>query len=553
MIRTPTILLAALLASSCSAPPPLVITVVGTNDVHGQLIENGERGGLITISSYVDAIRSAREADGGAVLLIDAGDMWQGTLESNLSEGAAMVDAYNAMGYTAATIGNHEFDFGPRGIPATPSEPGHDARGALKERALQANFPILAANLIVRETGELVDWDNVQPSVLIDVEGLKVGIIGVMAAHALAGTISLNVNDLEVAPLAPAIEKHATALRDAGAALIIVTAHAGSECTEFNDPRDLSSCRQSGEIFEVARDLPTGLVDHIIAGHVHQGIAHIVNETVITSSYSNTRAFSRVDFTVDRRSGKIVDRRVYPPQLATAGSEYEGQAISPNTDVIAIADEAVETARELREEKVGVVLDTPFTLWDNPESALGNLFTDALLESLDVDIALHNVAGGLRTDLPAGDLEFGSVYEISPFENRVVLIELSGAELRHVISQQAHRSRRAVGFSGMQVFVSCTEQDMTVTMLDADGREFGDTDNITIAVNDYMATGGEFVLSDIMPEGGYPIDETQPLIRDVFVSWLAARGGRISADEFDTSDNPKWNRPDTLDPACQLD
>ena len=553
MIRTPTILLAALLLASCGAPPPLVISVVGTNDVHGQFLENGERGGLVTVSAYVDAIRGARTEDGGTVLLIDAGDMWQGTLESNLSEGAAMVDAYNALGYTAATIGNHEFDFGPRGAPATPSEPGHDARGALKERAAQANFPILAANLIDGATNELVDWDNVQPSVLIDVDGLKVGIIGVMTRRALSTTIALNVEDLRVAPLAPAIEREALALRDAGAALVIVTAHAGSECTEFGDPNDLSSCQQGGEIFEVARELPTGLVDHIIAGHTHQSVAHIVNETVITSSYSNTRAFSRVDFTLDRRSGKVLDRLVYPPQPAIAGATYEGRVIEPNRAVLVIANEAAERAKNMRESKVGINLETPFTLQGNPESSLGNLFTDALFESLDIDVAMHNVAGGLRTGLPAGELEYGSVYELSPFENRVVFIEMSGAELRRVVAQQAHRGRRSVGFSGMRVFVSCADLELSAKLVLSDGREISDTDNVTVVVNDYIATGGDYIFTDIMPEDGYPIDESQPLTRDLFVAWLAARGGSIAAADFESSDEPKWNRPDDLDPECRLD
>lgn len=553
MIRTPTILLAALLLVSCSAPPPLVISVVGTNDVHGQFSENGERGGLVTISAYVDAIRGARTEDGGAVLLIDAGDMWQGTLESNLSEGAAMVDAYNALGYNAATIGNHEFDFGPRGAPAIPSEPGHDARGALKERAAEANFPILAGNLIDGTTDELVDWDNVQPSVLIDVGGLKVGIIGVMTRRALSATMALNVEDLRVAPLAPAIETEALALRDAGAALIIVTAHAGSECTDFSDPNDLSSCHHDGEIFKVARNLPTGLVDHIIAGHTHQSVAHIVNETVITSSYSNTVAFSRVDFTLDRRSGEVLDRLVYPPQPAVAGATYEGRVVEPNRAVLAIANEAAERAKDMRESKVGINLETPFTLDGNPESSLGNLFTDALFESLDVDVAMHNVAGGLRTNFPAGELEYGSVYELSPFENRVVRIEMSGAELRRVVAQQAHRGQRSVGFSGMRVFISCTNLKQSVTLVLSDGHEVRDTDDVTVVVNDFIAAGGEYILTDIMPENGYPIDESQPLTRDLFVTWLGARGGSIAAADFETGDKPKWNRPDDLDPECRLE
>ena len=70
------------------------------------------------LGGYIDNLRAARAADGGAVLVLDAGDTFQGGIESNLSEGAMVVDAYNAIGYAALAIGNHDFDFGsvdPRG------------------------------------------------------------------------------------------------------------------------------------------------------------------------------------------------------------------------------------------------------------------------------------------------------------------------------------------------------------------------------------------------------------------------------------------------------
>ncbi len=320
LLRT-VVLLIPMFVGACSsqriAPTDdLVISIVGTNDVHGELLPKAGRGGLTGVSGYVNALRQKRSEDGGAVLLIDAGDMWQGTLASNLGEGAAVVDAYNAMGYTAATVGNHEFDFGPAGPAAIPEQPGDDPRGALKLRIAEAQFAVLAANIIDNQTGKPVAWDNVRPSILVDVQGIKVGIIGVLTANGLRTTIAANTVGLRLAPLAETIENEARALRHAGAGIVIVTAHAGSRCTEFTDPRDLSSCNLDGEIMRVAQALPNGLVDHIIAGHVHRGIAHIVNDIAITASYSSTRAFSRVDFTVDRGTGAVQARRVFPPQPA---------------------------------------------------------------------------------------------------------------------------------------------------------------------------------------------------------------------------------------------
>jgi 2',3'-cyclic-nucleotide 2'-phosphodiesterase (5'-nucleotidase family) len=551
MKRTLTILLAIALLASCSATTELTVTVIGTNDVHGELIQRANRGGLVTMSGYVEAARDAREQDGGSVLLLDAGDMWQGTLESNSSEGAAMVRAYNALGYAAAAIGNHEFDFGPLGPKAIPSSAEDDPVEALKQRATEANFPLLAANLIDTNTGVRVNWENVYPSVMVDVSGVKVGVVGVMTTNALQRTIAANVRGLKVAPLVPAIEEHAKKLRDAGATLVIVAAHAGGMCTEFEDPNDLSSCTATSEIFAVARALPAGLVDHIIAGHAHNGIAHVVNGIAITSAYSNTRAFSRVDFTIDRSSGAVTGRQLYPPRPIVAGDEYEGQIVQANADIVMIADRARQLAKDQKEAKLGILLETPFTLKGNPESTLGNLFTDALLEASDVDVVIHNVAGGLRQNLPAGELTFGDVYQLSPFENRLVILSLSGADLRQIIAEQVHRRMR-IGFSGMRVAVACNSADMSVAMHFTDGREISDSDSVTVAVNDYIALGGDDILTSIIPEGGYAIDNSLPLTRDVFVDWLGDKGGSINASDFDTTDNPKWIRLENLDPECRL-
>ena len=94
------------------APDLVTLSIIGTNDLHGRIFPRNGRGGLAVLAGYVNNLRAVRKADGGAVLLIDAGDTFQGTAESNLTEGAVVIDAYNALGYAAAAIGNHDFDFG---------------------------------------------------------------------------------------------------------------------------------------------------------------------------------------------------------------------------------------------------------------------------------------------------------------------------------------------------------------------------------------------------------------------------------------------------------
>ena len=134
---------------------PVTISIIGTNDLHGGVLARNGRGGLALLGGYLHRLRETRARDGGAVLVVDAGDMFQGTLESNLSEGASVVSAYNALGYAAAAVGNHEFDFGPVGPASTPRTATDDPRGALKARAAEARFPFLAANLIDNATGAM--------------------------------------------------------------------------------------------------------------------------------------------------------------------------------------------------------------------------------------------------------------------------------------------------------------------------------------------------------------------------------------------------------------
>src|SRR6476646_8714910 len=141
---------ATLVAIACSVArrDSITLSVVGTNDLHGGVVSDQGRGGLALLDGYLRNLRAARARDGGAVLLLDAGDLFQGTLESNLNEGAVVISAYNALGYDAAAIGNHEFDFGPAGPSVSPQWPEDDALGALKARASEAHFPFLAANII---------------------------------------------------------------------------------------------------------------------------------------------------------------------------------------------------------------------------------------------------------------------------------------------------------------------------------------------------------------------------------------------------------------------
>ena len=149
-----------------------ILMVVGINDTHGALLSipppkwvesvtTSDIGGADWFAGWLNAIRADSRSKGGEVVVLDAGDEFQGTLISNEFRGKSVTDVYNAIGVTASAIGNHEFDFG---IPV------------LIERVAQAKYAFLAANIFVKGTHDRPAW--AKPSVLIDQGGIKIGIIG---------------------------------------------------------------------------------------------------------------------------------------------------------------------------------------------------------------------------------------------------------------------------------------------------------------------------------------------------------------------------------------
>jgi 5'-nucleotidase len=482
---------AAWLATPGAAPgqPALVtLSIVGTSDLHGAALPRNGAGGLPLLAGYVNNLRAARSADGGAVLLLDSGDTFQGNTESNLSEGALVVDAYNAIGYTAEAVGNHDFDFGSVDSAAARQLPG-DPRGALKARAAHARYPFLAANLIDAATGRPVEWPNVRASVLVEAAGVKVGIVGVMTIDALRLTLAANVQGLRVAPLAPTITAEASKLRAAGADVVVVAAHAGGRCDRFDQPADLSSCDGESEIFQLARRLPRNMVDVIAAGHTHGGLAHQVDGIAIVQPLARGQAFGRVDVLFDRRARSVSRVQVFAPRAVCArenpatGScvaptepgvpaKYEGQLVTPDSAIDRAMAPALQRVRTLQATPLGVSLDAPVSRVGSAGSPLGHIFADALRAAVPgADVAvLNNAARGLWADLADGPLTFGRLYDVFPFDNRIVRMELSGADLGRWLAGEIRDGRRGwLGISGIEMRPSCLADGLHLDLLRAAG------------------------------------------------------------------------------------
>ena len=532
----------------------ITISVVATTDLHGGVLPRGERGGLALLGGYVHNIRAARMRDGGGTLLVDSGDMFQGTLESNLNEGAAVVRAYNALGYAAAAIGNHEFDFGPAGPDETPRTPGEDPRGALKARAAQARFPFLAANTVDTATGRPVMWPNVKPSTMVTVRGVRVGLIGVTTIDTAAQTIAANLGGVTFAPLAPAITREAMSLRARGATIVIVLAHAGGRCTKLDNPEDLSSCDQMAEIVNVAHQLPAGLVDMISAGHAHQAMAQDIAGIAVVEAYSAGRSFSRVDMTVNRASGALVSKKIFPPHDVTPGT-YESRAVAPDAAAAAAIAPAVRKALAIKNQPLGVTLETPFARGDqHDETAIADLITDGMLASVrGADVAIGN-GGSLRTDVAAGPLTYGEIYEVYPFDNRLVTFTLTGDQLARIVAYSLQRTApptEMLPIAGFRVDATCEGHTLRVALTRASGAPIRPEDRLTATTSDFIAGGGDGILAPAGPLGEFKSVDGAPLLREAVVTWLRGRGGSLNENQFVSPQQRRWKYAAPRPVVCQ--
>ena len=560
-------------ATGQALPRTFTLSIITTTDLHGGVSQRGERGGLALLGGYVRNVRVARLRDRGAVLLVDSGDMFQGTLESNLNEGAVVIRAYNGLGYAAAAIGNHEFDFGPPGPEATPRKPADDPRGALKARAAEARFPFLAANTIDDATGQPVAWRNVKPSTMVTSEGIKVGIIGVTTLTTPVTTIAENLRSLTFAPLAPAIEREATSLRSRGASVVIVLAHAGGRCTRFDNPEDTSSCDQMAEIVDVARKLPPGLVDVIAAGHTHQAMAHDIAGIAIVEAYSTGRAFSRVDLTIDRASAKVTGRHIFAPRDLCAREDpathacdaapaqtarlvparYENRPVTPDAAAAAAIAPAVARALRVKNQPLGVFLETPIHRADQTESALADVFADGTLESTPgADVSIGN-GGALRTDLPAGQLTYGQVYEVYPFDNRLVTFILTGDQLARIVAYNLQRREpptEILSVAGFRVDAMCESGMLRVALRRRSGAPIRPDERLAIVTSDFISSGGDGVLAPAGPLGEIRNPPGAPILHDAVADWLRRRGGRLNESQILAPENRRWNYPGRRPVSC---
>jgi len=572
--------LTALVAVSCrsapepaSAPPapapvaapaePIRLTVVGTNDVHGwmaphrtPLKSGGEirEGGAATFASYVARLRADNP---GGVLLLDGGDMFQGTLASNLGEGAVVIDVYNHLGYTAAVVGNHEFDYGPVGPSPVPRKPEEDPLGALKERIKQARFPILSANTREAATGKSPAWLGNDGTHLITVKGVKVGIIGLTTPSTPETTNPTNVVSLRFDPLTPAILESARSLRERGAEVVLGVAHAGGRCPRLDNPRDMSSCElNNGEIYPVLEPLPPGTLDGLVAGHTHQVMGHFIHGVPVIETTGLGRSFGYIELFVDPVSRKVLPERTRiqaaiplcvqvdeasgtcdgrklrdQAEVKLVPATFMGAPVVPDAAVEALIAPALAQVEQEQRRELGVTVPVALKRDYNAESPIGSMLADSLRAAAGADVAMMN-PGGLRADIDAGPLTFGDIYEVLPFDNTVALVTMTGEELQSLL-QLVFTGRGVFQVSGLKVSLArCAGPQRFKGATLANGKPLQPAKLYRVALPDFLARGGDGlgVVFEKLPPGRIDLGLARPgSLRDELVAYWQAQKKPLTA------------------------
>ena len=533
------------------------LTILGINDLHGALLDRPvgtpmdtpRRGGAAMLSAYIEAVRHENP---GGVVLVDAGDMLQGPLLCNHFEGLPVAEVYNHLGVAAAALGNHEFDYGPLG---DASLPGPDATpfGALEAFAARANFPVLSANLAPAE------WPlpaGVQQHLVVDVKGVRVGLIGLSTPTTPTQTRAERIAGIRFDPLASATADAVAALRALGADVIVVLGHLDGGCQTDRAWPPPEACRPDGELVDVLSG-SAGEVDAVFLGHRHAWLANEVDGVAVVEAGSRGRALSRVDLFVDPVTRRVDRARtgVSAPIPACeavpavgdsclspdaegpwAPARYAGHAVPPDPAVGSILAPYVAQVEAICADPLAVAA-VPIGRGDG-ESAAGNLVTDAMRASRDdVQVAIIN-SGALRADIPPGRIGLCEVAALYPFDARMVELELRGTELESILEFLTSGAHSLPQVSGLRLVIDegsgvardldgdgeqqAWERDRLLSVSDDQGLPLAAETTYRLLINDYVVErsgDARFVFGRIPPAR---VKSLPHLVRDAILTFLQA-------------------------------
>jgi 2',3'-cyclic-nucleotide 2'-phosphodiesterase (5'-nucleotidase family) len=459
-------------AAPAPAPAPEAakrVRIVHTNDFHGRLLSTRssstggrEVGGSAVLAAHFD---SAAARFAGPTWVLSGGDDMQGTAVSNLSWGRATIDAHNAAGYDAAALGNHEFDWG---------------LDTLRARVRQSRFPWLAANVYAAQADTQPSW--IRPWVMLEGRGVRTAVVGAALPTTPEIVMAGRIQGLRFGPAGPAIVRAAREARAAGADFVVAVMHIGALCEQAGSAPEEESRGCGGEVLEVAREVG-GDVDLVLGGHTHRRVLTAEGGVPVLEAASYGTAYSMTDLERRGDSVAVLARQVRVPYA---------DEVAPDTAVARIVAQWNADVRPITERAIAT-LSAPLEDPDFGEYPLGNLLVDAFRSAAGADAGLLN-NGAVRRPLPAGQVTYGMLYELQPFQNAIVRQTVTGAQLRAALEVALDdEGRPNAHVSGLVVSYdpSAPRGSRIREIRREDGRVVSDADRLTLGLPEFVATGGD--------------------------------------------------------------
>ncbi|AQZ50234.1 Trifunctional nucleotide phosphoesterase protein YfkN precursor [Martelella mediterranea DSM 17316] len=432
-------------------------------------------GGAARLLTAINETRDALEAEGKNVILLNAGDNFQGSLFYTFYKGEMEAEFMNMLGYDAMTVGNHEFD---------------DSEDGLKTFLDIVEFPVVTAN--VKTNADSSVNDMIEPSIVLDIGGEKVGIIGAVTND--TPEIANPGKNIDITVDVDAIKEQVAVLTDQGVNKIIALTHVGY-------PRDLAAIAV----------IPG--IDVVVGGHSH---------TLLSNT--DEKAEGPYPTMVDNPDGykvPVVQANQYGKYLGDLEVVFNDDgvvtsakgdpilldaSVTPDAEVLAWISEKAVPLEELKNEEVGeaggeIVGDR--NVCRAEECSMGNLVADAMLARVadqGITLAIQN-GGGVRASIDAGTVTMGEVLTVLPFQNTIATFQLKGADviaaLENGLSQIEEGAGRYPQVSGMKYTYDSSKEPgsrvVSVEVADGNGG-FAPIDEAAtygIVTNNYVRGGGD--------------------------------------------------------------
>ncbi len=495
-------LVAAVFAVACVGDPAapvggeVKIAVLHVNDTHGHPIAFANRphvavGGLPAMAMLVGQVR----AEYDNVLVLDAGDYNTGLSESNFFKAEPDIVGRNMIGFDAVALGNHEFD---------------NELSVLEAQKALAEFPLISANAKTKAGAYVAD----APYVIKDFQGVKVGIFGLITKETATVGNPVIVKDLVFEDEIETAKAMVKELREKQKVQVVIAlVHLG--LTEVYSPGSRG----------LAAAVPG--IDLIIDGHSHTlpEAPVVVNGTPIVQAGQWGMHVGKGVLTV--KDGKAAGFEW--SAVSVNHSDKDGKPTGPQFEqhpiMLPVLSDYADRVEMLLKEKIGVAAATfPNAMTRKAETAIGDFVTDAMKQyaaGQGVDFAINN-GGGIRADLPEGDVTIKSIFTVLPFDNTVKIIKLKGSDMQALfdfIATTVGKGAYPQVSDGISFTINVPAGKCENVLIG--GKPLDPAKVYTIATNDYLAAGGDGYAVFKNALSSY---ETSAYLRDVVVDYVRKLG-----------------------------